>query len=123
MSCCIDYSRLEWISFHGPRRPINGQEIYYYGEHFGVRKGKYRFMPDDPWSAHIIQSTECAGSCDRMDAPWWMPNLGQDRPEKPETPYPKDYPNYDRLAEGLEMGQEAVKASRQGLASSAESQG
>ena len=23
---------MEWISFHGPRRPINGQKIIYYGE-------------------------------------------------------------------------------------------
>jgi len=86
---------MEWISFFGPRRPINGQEIYYYGEFFGVRKGKYRYMPEDSFSAHNIESTECAGWCDRMDAPWWMPVDGQPRPIKPDNPYPADYPNYE----------------------------
>lgn len=88
----IDQSKMVWVSFFGPRRPINGQAIFFYGEHFGVRKGKYHFMPDDPFDPHGIKSTECAGFCDRMDAPWWMPDLGQDRPEKPETPYPPEYP-------------------------------
>lgn len=88
----IDQSKMEWISFLGPRRPINGQPIFYYGEHIGVRKGKYIFLRNDPYSPHLIESTECAGCCDRMDAPWWMPNLGQDRPEKPESPYPPEYP-------------------------------
>jgi hypothetical protein len=81
-----------WISFHGPRRPINGQNIYYYSEHFGVRKGKYVYSPNDPYSPHMIHSTECAGFCDRMDAPWWMPDDGQERPVKPSKDYPDDYP-------------------------------
>ena len=86
---------MEWISFFGPRRPINGQSIYYYGEHIGVRKGKYVYSPNDPYSPHMIHSTECAGFCDRMDAPWWMPDEGQSRPEKPSKHEPPDYPQYD----------------------------
>ena len=27
---------MEWISFFGPRRPINGQKVYYFGEYIGV---------------------------------------------------------------------------------------
>ena len=87
--------QMEWISFFGPRRPINGQSIYYYSEHFGVRKGKYVYSPNDPYSPHMIHSTECAGFCDRMDAPWWMPDDGQERPVKPNRPEPPDYPQYD----------------------------
>ena len=33
---------MEWISFHGPRRPINGQKIIYYGEAIGVWRGGCR---------------------------------------------------------------------------------
>ena len=33
---------MEWISFHGPRRPINGQKIIYYGEAIGVWRGTYK---------------------------------------------------------------------------------
>jgi len=87
---------MEWLSFFGYRRPINGQNIYYYGEGIGGPwKGKYVYNPKDPISHHNIHSTECAGFCDRMDAPWWMPDEGQPKPEKPETDYPKDYPNYE----------------------------
>jgi hypothetical protein len=27
-----------------------------------------------------------------MDAPWWMPDDGQERPAKPSKDYPDDYP-------------------------------
>jgi hypothetical protein len=32
---------MEWLSFFGHRRPINGQKIIYYGEPIGVWRGKY----------------------------------------------------------------------------------
>jgi hypothetical protein len=84
---------MEWISFFGPRRPINGQKIIYYGEMLGVWRGTYRYLPDDSWSPHMIDCRESAGACDRMDAPWWMPDEGQDKPEPPAQAYPDDYPN------------------------------
>jgi hypothetical protein len=88
-----DYSRMEWISFHGPRRPINGQEVYYFGEGLGgVFRGKYHFCPDDEFSQHNLSCSEGAGYCDRMDAPWWMPYLGQPKPQRPSSDYPPDYP-------------------------------
>ena len=86
---------MEWISFFGPRRPINGQLIWYFGEAIGKhRAGKYVYCPDDPFDQHMIQSTICAGWCDRMDAPWWMPDEGQPTPDDPPTLYPEDYPKY-----------------------------
>jgi hypothetical protein len=27
-----------------------------------------------------------------MDAPWWMPDLGQEKPQPPSEDYPSDYP-------------------------------
>jgi hypothetical protein len=27
-----------------------------------------------------------------MDAPWWMPYLGQPKPQRPSSDYPPDYP-------------------------------
>ena len=86
---------MDWLSFFGYRRPINGQNIYYYGEGIGGPwKGKYVYNPKDPISHHNIHSTECAGFCDRMDAPWWMPDDGiMVRPNKPTQLYPSDYPS------------------------------
>jgi len=99
---------MEWLSFFGYRRPINGQKIYYYGEHIGVWQGRYEIHWDDPVSPHIIICEQrdletdkvladyglnnVAFMVDRMDAPWWMPYEGQPKPEKPSEPYPKDYP-------------------------------
>lgn len=99
--------KMEWISFFGPRRPINGQKIYYYGEHIGVWKGRYVIDRNDPVSLHIIICEErdeesdkvfaeyglnkLACVVDRMDAPWWMPYEGQPKPKKPNEDYPKDY--------------------------------
>lgn len=83
---------MEWISFFGPRKPINGQIIYYYGEMIGVWRGKYVYSPDDLVSPHVILCEESPGNCDRMDAPWWMPYENQPKPEKPIQPYPEDYP-------------------------------
>jgi hypothetical protein len=37
------------------------------------------------------------GVVDRMDAPWWMPDEGQEKPSKPLEDYPKDYPALDKL--------------------------
>lgn len=98
---------MEWISFFGPRRPINGQKIWYYGEHIGVWRGTYKLDWNDPVSPHIIVCGEKSASTDdileeyglsnltmivdRMDAPWWMPDEGQDRPSKPEKDYPDNY--------------------------------
>lgn len=101
-----------WISFHGPRRPINGQRIYYYGEHIGVWRGRYKIDWNDPVSPHLILCEEetnmpsdllaaveilakepkITGVVDSMDAPWWMPYEGQDKPAPPSEPYPEDYP-------------------------------
>lgn len=106
-------SKMQWISFHGPRKPINGQKIYYYGENIGVWKGRYKIDRDDPVSPHLILCEEetslpndileaveilagepkITGVVDNMDAPWWMPYEGQPKPEKPSEPYPKDYPS------------------------------
>ena len=45
---------MEWISFFGPRRPINGQKVYYFGEYIGVWQGRYEIHWDDPVSEHIL---------------------------------------------------------------------
>jgi hypothetical protein len=45
---------MEWLSFFGHRRPINGQKIYYYGKHIGVWRGRYEIHWNDPVSPHII---------------------------------------------------------------------
>ena len=98
---------MEWLSFFGHRRPINGQAIWYYGEAIGVWRGTYRLNWNDPVSPHVIVCGErddetdqvlsefgLAGiemSVDRNDAPWWQPDEGQPRPEKPSDPYPSDY--------------------------------
>lgn len=84
---------MQWISFHGPRRPINGQSIYYYGHHIGVWRGKYRINYEDAFCIHNIDCGEAPGNVDYMDAPWWMPDNGQERPEKPSRPVPPDYPS------------------------------
>lgn len=108
-------SNMQWISFFGPRRPRNGQKIYYYGENIGVWKGRYKIDYNDPVSHHLILCEEenslpdelldavkaiagepkVTGVVDRMDAPWWMPDEGQPKPNKPEKDYPEDYPGWE----------------------------
>ena len=83
---------MEWISFHGPRRPINGQKIIYYGEAIGVWRGIYEINYNDPYCIHNIYCSESWGNVDYMDAPWWMPDVGQDKPQPPSADYPPDYP-------------------------------
>ena len=83
---------MEWISFHGPRRPINGQKIIYYGEAIGVWRGTYRINYNDPFCIHNIYCSESWGNVDYMDAPWWMPDVGQEKPHSPTESYPPDYP-------------------------------
>jgi uncharacterized Fe-S cluster protein YjdI len=83
---------MEWISFHGPRRPINGQKIIYYGEAIGVWRGTYRINYNDPFCIHNIDCSESWGNVDYMDAPWWMPDNGQEKPQPPTESYPPDYP-------------------------------
>lgn len=83
---------MQWISFFGPRRPINGQRIIYYGEAIGVWRGTYSLDMQDPVSAHRLICGESPGVCDRMDAPWWMPDEGQEKPAPPDVAYPPDYP-------------------------------
>ena len=88
---------MEWISFHGPRRPINGQKIIYYGEAIGVWRGVYKINYEDKFCIHNIYCSESWGNVDYMDAPWWMPDVGQEKPQPPNEPYPKDYPNYENI--------------------------
>ena len=84
---------MEWISFHGPRRPINGQKIIYYGEAIGVWRGIYKIDYNDKFCIHNIYCSESWGNVDYMDAPWWMPDDGiMVRPNMPIKPYPPDYP-------------------------------
>lgn len=84
---------MEWISFF-EKQPKDGQKIWYYGPMIGVWAGKYMYFPNDSYSPHIILCRESPGIVDRMDAPWWMFDDGlMDRPEKPEQPYPADYPS------------------------------
>jgi uncharacterized Fe-S cluster protein YjdI len=83
---------MEWISFHGPRRPINGQKIIYYGEPIGVWRGTYKIDYNDKFCIHTIHCGESYGVVDYMDAPWWMPDEGQNKPAPPEFDYPPDYP-------------------------------
>lgn len=105
----MDYSKMEWLSYFGYRRPINGQKIFYYGPSIGVWRGKYRYSPNDPYCEHLMvcgerdkETDEALApygldkmemTVDRMDAPWWMPDEGQDKPAPPSEPYPKDYPS------------------------------
>jgi hypothetical protein len=83
---------MEWISFFD-KRPQHGQTIFYYGERIGVWLGTYEYHHDDIVSPHLMFCEESCGVVDRMDAPWWMPYENQTKPEKPSSPYPKDYPN------------------------------
>ena len=83
---------MEWISFHGPRRPINGQKIIYYGETIGVWRGVYKINYEDKFCIHNIYCGESWGNVDYMDAPWWMSDEGQEKPQPPSEPYPPDYP-------------------------------
>ncbi len=59
---------MEWISFHGPRRPINGQKIIYYGEPIGVWRGKYRinygdWCDDWAWYCNPFKYEQVASYC------------------------------------------------------------
>jgi hypothetical protein len=99
---------MEWISFF-EKQPEHGQKIYYYGQYIGVWLGRYEYHPDDLFSPHLIICEEkddetetvlstygLAGlsmTVDRMDAPWWIPYYGQDKPPKPKSYYPIDYPS------------------------------
>ena len=86
---------MEWISFF-ERQPYDGQQIFYYGDYIGVWAGRYQYAPNDPVSHHIIHCSESWGVVDRMDAPWWMErHEGMNKPQKPESDYPKDYPSYE----------------------------
>jgi hypothetical protein len=83
---------MEWISFFD-KQPLDGQQIFYYGEYIGVWAGEYSYCPEDDYSPHILICHESPGVVDRMDAPWWMLNDGKmDRPQKPSKPYPDNYP-------------------------------
>lgn len=82
-----------WLSFFGYRRPIDGQKIIYYGEPIGVWRGTYKVDRTDSYCEHLIFCGESPGVVDRMDAPWWMPDEGQEKPQPPSEPYPKDYPS------------------------------
>lgn len=85
-----------WISFFPGkdyhRMPIDGQKVIYYGEYIGVWSGEYRYCPEDKYSHHIMLCHESPGVVDRMDAPWWMPDEGQEKPQPPEKDYPDGYP-------------------------------
>jgi hypothetical protein len=94
---------MEWISFFGPRRPINGQKVYYFGEYIGVWQGRYEIHRDDPVSEHILICEETPGIVDRMDAPWWMPYEGQPKPQRPAKDYPDDYPRLMVSKDGREI--------------------
>ena len=83
---------MEWISFHGPRRPINGQKIIYYGEAIGVWRGTYKINYEDKFCIHTIHCNDGWGVVDYMDVPFWQPDEGQPLPSPPEQPYPPDYP-------------------------------
>jgi len=88
-------TKMEWLSYFGHRRPINGQKIFYFGEMIGVWRGTYSLDWNDPVSPHRMICSESPGMVDRMDAPWWMPDEGQPKPERPAKDYPKDYPGWD----------------------------
>jgi hypothetical protein len=79
-----------WISFF-ERQPKHGETIFYYGQPIGVWMGRYEYRGDDPVSPHTMISD--GGVVDRMDAPWWTQYQdGMEKPEKPDTDYPTDYP-------------------------------
>ena len=50
---------MEWISFHGPRRPINGQKIIYYGEAIGVWRGVYKINYEDKFCLRTCVHVDC----------------------------------------------------------------
>ena len=85
-----------WISFFPGkdyhRMPRDGQKIIYYGESIGVWRGTYKRDKNDSFSEHLLICGESAGIADRMDAPWWMPDEGQEKPQPPSEPYPNGYP-------------------------------
>lgn len=75
---------MTWINAM-ERLPEHGQEVWYYGEHLGVWRGRYEYHEDSLASPHLFICGESPGMCDRMDAPWWMPLNGNEgsRPSEP----------------------------------------
>jgi hypothetical protein len=51
--------------------PEHGQQVWYCGPYIGVWAGNYQYQPDAFYCAH--QFVSAGGSCDRHDAPYWMP--------------------------------------------------
>ena len=72
--------------------PIDGQKVIYYGEPIGVWRGTYKRNRGYDYCEHLLICGESAGIVDRMDAPWWMPDEGQEKPQRPEKDYPDGYP-------------------------------
>lgn len=85
-----------WISFFPGkdyhRMPRDGQKVIYYGEPIGVWRGTYKRDRNDTFCEHILICGESWGVVDYMDAPWWMPDEGQEKPQPPERDYPDGYP-------------------------------
>lgn len=75
------------------RMPINGQEVWYFGEMLGVWRGRF-VIDKSAWAYRMIEEWgvpnttfvcgESPGVCDTDDAPYWMPyEAGADRPTPP----------------------------------------
>lgn len=83
-----------WIKCR-ERLPINGQNVWYYGPHIGVWRGRFEIdkTPESESMRHqcgvsmnLFICGEALGVVDTDDAPYWMPcEPGSDRPEKPEV--------------------------------------
>jgi len=76
-----------WIKCY-ERMPINGQEVWYWGEPIGVWRGRYEIDKsrdrDQRFSPHLFVCGESWGVVDRDDAPFWMPyEAGASRPLPP----------------------------------------
>ena len=48
---------------------------------------------EDICCEHLLICGESAGMVDYMDAPWWMPDEGQEKPQPPAKPYPDGHPS------------------------------
>lgn len=85
-----------WISFFPGkdyhRMPVDRQKVIYYGESIGVWRGIYVRNRGYDYCDHLLICNE-GGVCDRIDAPWWMPDEGQEKPQPPAKPYPDGYPS------------------------------